>query len=202
MAVYVITDERDDPGSLLRACEAAIRGGADVIQLRRKHDSGRALIELGRRIRDLTSSYHALYIVNDRVDVAIATDADGVHIGQDDMPLSDAHRLLGQKIIGVSAATVEDARQAIIDGADYLGIGAIFATPSKAGADIAGLREISDVVHGCPLVAIGGIGEANANMVLSAGADGLAVVSAVMSARNPEEATRRLRNRVAGLRRR
>ena len=205
LALYVVTDERDDWDSLLKACTAALRGGAGAIQLRRKHDSGRSLIELGRALRDLTAAYHALYIVNDRVDVALATDADGVHVGQEDIPLSDARRLIGQKIIGVSAGTVAEARQAMAEGADYLGIGAIFATPSKADADISGLeglRAIAEAVHGCPLVAIGGIGEANANGVLAAGADGLAVVSAVMSARDPEEAARRLRQRVAVLRRR
>jgi thiamine-phosphate pyrophosphorylase len=160
---------------------------------------------LGRTLRDLTAAHQALYFVNDRVDVALATDANGVHIGQDDMPLSDARRLLGQKIIGVSATTLDEARRATTEGADYLGVGAVFATPSKADADIsglAGLRAIADVVHGCPLVAIGGIGEANADTVLEAGADGLAVISAVMSATDPEEAARRLRERVEALRRR
>ena len=205
LALYVVTDDRDDRDSLLRACQAALRGGAGAIQLRRKRDSGRSLIELGRTLRDLTAAHQALYFVNDRVDVALATDADGVHIGQDDMPLPDARRLLGQKIIGVSATTLDEARRATTEGADYLGVGAVFATPSKADADIsglAGLRAIADVVHGCPLVAIGGIGEANADTVLEAGADGLAVISAVMSATDPEEAARRLRERVEALRRR
>lgn len=199
LALYVVTDERNDRDSLLSACEAALRGGAGVIQLRRKHDGGRSLIELGRVLRDLTAAYRAFYIVNDRVDVALATGADGVHIGQDDMPISDARRLIGTKIIGVSVGTVEEARQAMADGADYLGVGAIFPTPSKADADVAGLaglRVIADAVAGCPLVAIGGIGQANANMVLEAGADGLAVVSAVMSAEDPEEAARCLLDQV------
>jgi thiamine-phosphate pyrophosphorylase len=199
LALYVVTDERDECDSLLGTCEAALRGGAGAIQLRRKHDSGRSLIKLGRLVRDLTAAYHALYIVNDRVDVALATGADGVHLGQDDMPLLDARRLIGEKLVGVSAGTVEEARRAMDSGADYLGIGAVFATRSKADADVLGLeglRTIADAVLGCPVVAIGGIHEANADMVLDAGADGLAVVSAVMAAWDPEEAARRLRQRV------
>ncbi len=205
LALYVVTDERDDRDSLLRVCQAALRGGAGAIQLRRKHDSGRTLIDLGRALRDLTAAHHALYFVNDRVDVALATDADGVHIGQDDMPLSDARRLLGRKIIGVSVTTLDEALSATHDGADYLGVGAVFATLSKADADISGLeglRAIAATVHGCPMVAIGGISHANADQVVDAGADGLAVISAVMSAADPEEAARRLRVRIEAQRRR
>lgn len=205
LALYVVTDERDDRDSLLRACQAALRGGASAIQLRRKRDSGRSLIDLGRALRDLTAAHNALYFVNDRLDVALATDADGVHIGQDDMPLSDARRLLGGKIIGVSATTLDEARRATTEGADYLGVGAVFATPTKADADISGLeglRAIAAAVDGCPLVAIGGISLTNADAVLEAGADGLAVVSVVMSAADPEEAARRLRGRVEAMRRR
>lgn len=205
LALYVVTDERDDWGSLLGACQEALRGGAGAIQLRRKRDSGRALVELGRALRELTAAHHALYIVNDRVDVALATDADGVHIGQDDMLLSDARRLLGQKIIGVSAATLDEALRAASGGADYLGVGAVFATPSKTDAEISGLEglhAIAAAVRACPLVAIGGISQARADAVLEAGADGLAVVSAVMSAADPEAAARSLRARVEAWRRR
>lgn len=147
---------------------------------------------------------HALYFVNDRVDVALATDADGVHVGQDDMPLLDARRLLGDKMIGVSATILEEARKAAGDGADYLGVGAMFATPSKKDADIAGverLRGIAGEGLGCPLVAIGGISEGNAEAVLEAGADGLVVISAVMSATDPGRAARRLHTQIEALRR-
>jgi thiamine-phosphate pyrophosphorylase len=205
LALYVLTDERDDRDSLLEVCEAALRGGAGVIQLRRKRESGRRLMELGWALRKLTTAYHALYIVNDRVDVALATDADGVHLGQDDMPLSEARRLMGQAIIGISARTIAEAQQAVDEGADYLGVGAIFATRSKLDAEIsglAGLRAIAAAIRECPLVAIGGIGEANAQRVLDAGAHGLAVVSAVMAAADPEEAARLLLQRVATGRRR
>ncbi len=205
LALYLVTDERDDWDSLLSICQHALRGGAGAVQLRRKHDSGRSLVELGRALRKLTAAYHALYFVNDRVDVALATDADGVHIGQEDMSLLDARRILGQKIIGVSATTLDEALRAANDGADYLGVGAVFSTPSKEDAKITGLpefRAIAGAVRSCPVVAIGGIDQSNAGAVLEAGADGLAVVSAVMSAANPEEAARLLRLHVETLRRR
>lgn len=195
LALYVITDEREDRDALLRSCEAALRGGAGAIQLRRKRDHGRSLIELGRQLRTLTIKYRALYLVNDRVDVALVTEADGVHIGQDDMPLKDARGLLGDKIIGVSTRTLDEAQKAIRDGSDYLGIGAIFASASKNDADIVGLtglRTLTSALRSIPLVAIGGISMANAERVLDAGADGLAVISAVMSAEDPEEAARSL----------
>ena len=203
LALYVITDERDDQDSLLEACQAALRGGTRVIQLRRKHDSGRSLIRLGWAIRELTAAHGALYLVNDHVDVALATDADGAHVGQDDMSLAEARRLLGQRIIGVSVATREEALKATGEGADYLGVGAIFATSTKTDADISGLeglRQIAEAIEGCPLVAVGGINAANAGAVLEAGAHGLAVVSAVMLAADPEEAARRLRAQVETVR--
>ncbi len=196
LSLYVVTDDRADVRDQLRVIERALKGGATTIQLRRKDDDGRVLVELGHQIRELTNRYQALYIVNDRVDIALLTDADGVHVGQSDIPCRDVRKLVGDKMIGVSAGTVEEAQTAFWDGADYLGVGAIFPTSSKPDADLcglSGLKSITSKVEDIPIVAIGGITLTNAARILSAGADGLAVVSAVMSAPHPEEACRDLK---------
>jgi len=192
LAVYIVTDERPDTQSLLCVVEQALKGGATAVQLRRKRDDGRRLVELGRELRRLTHRYEALYIVNDRVDIALLTEADGVHVGQSDISCRDVRRIAGSGIVGVSAATVDEARTAVADGADYLGVGAVFPTSSKTDADLCGLSGLGTIasqVSGIPIVAIGGISLANAAHVLSAGADGVAVVSAVMQAGKPATAT-------------
>ena len=196
--VYVITDAALSRGrSHVQVAAEAIRGGADAIQLRDKSASTRELVEVGFALRQLTREAGVLFIVNDRADVALAVDADGVHVGQDDMPAAIARRLLGpSKIIGVSAATPEEARQAKADGADYLGVGAIYATASKADAGLPTgpglLGEIKQAVD-LPIVAIGGVNVHNAAEAIRAGADGVAVISAVVSAPDIAQATRTLR---------
>ncbi|MCL6631129.1 MAG: thiamine phosphate synthase [Alicyclobacillus herbarius] len=195
LRVYVVTDERPDAETLVDTVRLALAGGATAIQLRRKQELGRRFVELGRALRQLAHDHGALFFINDRVDVAMVVDADGVHIGQDDISCRDARRLLGpDKVIGVSAETVTEARQAEADGADYLGVGAVFPTQSKPDAGytgLSGLKEIVEAVH-IPVVAIGGIHRGNASDVLRHGADGLAVVSAVMSAPQPDVATAEL----------
>lgn len=196
LGVYVVTDERPDVNHLLFVIAQALKGGATAVQLRRKHDGGRALVKLGQEIRRITREYAALYIVNDRVDIALLTDADGVHVGQSDISCEDVRRLVGDKTIGVSAATVDEANTAVRDGADYLGVGAIFPTPSKTDADICGLEGLQDIalkVTTVPIVAIGGITLNNATSVVGAGADGLAVVSAIMQATDPVAASTTLK---------
>ncbi|MBX6351964.1 MAG: thiamine phosphate synthase [Thermoflavifilum sp.] len=191
LRVYVVTDERPDAESLLQVVEAALAGGATAIQLRRKQELGRRFVDLGRAIRRLTAEAGALFFVNDRVDVAAIVDADGVHVGQEDISCQDARRLLGPgKWIGVSAETVEEALQAERDGADYLGVGAVYPTQSKPDAGytgLDGLRQIRAAVR-IPVVAIGGIDASRAPEVMATGADGVAVVSAVMSAPDPRQA--------------
>ncbi len=194
LRVYVITDERDDLPDLLRVLAAAAQGGATAVQLRRKAQLGREFVTFARALRDFTREAGLLFFVNDRVDVAQIVDADGVHVGQDDISCRDARRLLGDRIIGVSAETAEEALRAERDGADYLGVGAVYNTRSKADAGragLAGLAEIARLVR-IPVVGIGGISPENAGPVLQAGAAGLAVISAVMDAPDPERATRRL----------
>lgn len=196
--VYVITDAALSRGrSHLQVAGEAIRGGADVIQLREKSLSGRELVELGFQLRRLTREAGVLFIVNDRVDVALAVDADGVHVGQEDIPAAIVRRLIGpSKILGVSAATTEEALQAKADGADYLGVGAIYATNTKAdaGAPVgpARLGEIRRAV-GLPLVAIGGLNVHNAAEAIAHGADGVAVISAVVGAPDIFAATQALK---------
>ena len=194
LGVYVITDERADLADLLRVLAAAARGGATAVQLRRKAASGREFVAYARALRDWTRGAGVLFFVNDRVDVAQIVDADGVHVGQDDIACADARRLLGNRLIGVSAETTAEAKQAERDGADYLGVGAVYATKSKADAGRAGLVGLEEIVRSVriPVVGIGGVTAANAGPVLKAGAVGLAVISAVMDVPDPEDAARRL----------
>ena len=202
--LYGITDERCSRGrSHLEVAEAAIRGGADVIQLRDKEAPGGRLYEVALSLRKLTRDAGIPFLVNDRLDVAMAVDADGVHLGQEDLPASAARRILGPgKLLGVSAETEEAALLAERDGADYLGVGPVFearGTKPDAGTP-RGLARISLIraASRLPIVAIGGIDAGNARQVLEAGADAVAVISAVVSADDIEEAARRLKRSLGG----
>lgn len=192
--LYVITDPTlRDP---LEAVPLALQGGARIIQLRDKHAPTRQLVQVGQALRAMTRSYDALLIVNDRLDVALAIDADGVHLGQDDLPVPLARRIAGTRLlIGVSAETVEEALQAEQEGADYLGVGPMFPTATKpdAGTPVGPerLRAIKQAVR-IPVFGIGGITSQNAPAVLEAGADGICVISAVFASESPAEATRQL----------
>ncbi|GLG00244.1 thiamine-phosphate synthase [Alicyclobacillus hesperidum subsp. aegles] len=192
LAVYAITDDREDTKSLLAAVEAALAGGATAIQLRRKRDDGGPLLRLGLEIRRLTREAGALYIVNDRVDIALLTEADGIHVGQTDIPCTRVRELAPEQLIGVSARTTAEALEAERDGADYVGVGAVFPTTTKADAIHSGIDTLRAIAgtSSIPVVAIGGIDIARAPQVLAAGADGLAVVSAIMSAPSPRDAAR------------
>ncbi|MHB1132091.1 MAG: thiamine phosphate synthase [Chloroflexota bacterium] len=185
--LYVITDSKLSLGrSDAEVVREAIAGGATIIQLRDKHAGGKHLVEVGRQLRAITREAGVLFVVNDRVDVALAVEADGVHVGQDDMPADLVRRLIGPgMILGVSAATVAEAERAKADGADYLGVGALFATATKDDAGTpTGLAVIGEIKRalGLPIVGIGGINHRNAADVIRAGADGVAVISAVVSA--------------------
>ncbi|MCS7282230.1 MAG: thiamine phosphate synthase [Anaerolineae bacterium] len=197
-SLYVITDSKLSRGrSHLEVIRAAIAGGATVVQYREKEGTTRRMIEEARALRELTRQAGVLFIVNDRVDIALAVDADGVHVGQDDMPASLARKLMGPgKIVGVSVDNLEQALQAERDGADYVGAGPIFATPTKPdAAPPIGLEGLAEICRGVsiPVIAIGGINAENAGTVIAAGAAGIAVVSAVVAAPDVEAAARRLR---------
>jgi len=204
-SLYVITDRRLSGGrSHLEVMRAAIEGGATAIQLRDKEATTRELIEAGLALRELTRERGVAFIVNDRVDVALAVDAEGVHVGQDDMPAKLARKLVGpDKIVGVSASTLEEALQAEADGADYVSASPVFSTPTKPDAPpptgLEGLQAFVEALR-VPVVAIGGINESNVEEVIKAGAAGVAVISAVVAAPNIAEAARRLRARIEAAR--
>ena len=178
--IYVLTDPRRDPTETARA---ALEGGARIVQLREKSLPTPRLIDLARSLRDLAHEHAALFIVNDRVDVALAAGADGVHLGPDDMHPRDARALLGQRIVGASVSTVEEAAAAA-PFATYFGVGAIYGSATKLDAgDAVGparIAEIRAAFPHIPIVAIGGITRANIGAVGRAGADAAAVVSAVV----------------------
>jgi thiamine-phosphate pyrophosphorylase len=202
--LHVITDAKASRGrSHLEVAEAAIAGGADVLQLRDKEASGGRLYREALQLRVLTRDAKVPFIVNDRLDIALAVDADGVHVGQSDLPASVVRRVMGPgKILGVSVDTVEEAAQAEKDGADYLGVGPVFearGTKPDAGEPV-GLDRIARIRRHCrlPIVAIGGIDAGNARKVREAGADGAAVISAIVSADDIAGAARRLKRILEG----
>jgi len=206
--LYVVTSSALSRGRPTEAIvAAALAGGADAIQLREKTLSTLALVRLGQVLRRLTREAGALLIVNDRVDVALAVEADGVHlghIGQEDMPPDIARRLMGpEAIIGVSAATAEEARLAEQLGADYLGVGPMYPSASKADAgEAVGPERIAELRAACslPIVGIGGITAERVAPVIRAGASGVAVIGAVVGAEDPAEAARDLKRAIAAAR--
>jgi len=176
----------------------AVAGGADTIQFRQKSGSTREMIEIARAMKRVCAEAGAVLIVNDRIDVALAAEADGVHLGQDDFPLPLAREMLGpDKIIGGSAVTRAEAEKCLAEGADYVGFGPVYPTTSKDDAGPAtGLTLLKEVVRNisAPVVGIGGIGPSNAAEVLAAGAHGLAVISSICCQEDPAQATRDLLN--------
>lgn len=178
--------------------DAAIAGGVDVVQVREKHRSAADQLAIARELRDPTAAADVTLVVNDRIDVAVAAGADGVHLGDDDLPVAEARDQLGEgAIIGRSVSTVDNALTAEENGADYLGVGAVYATSSKdvdedeQAIGIDALAEIADAVE-IPIVGIGGITPDRAADVVEAGAAGVAVISAITAADDPESATRAL----------
>ncbi|WP_128905442.1 thiamine phosphate synthase [Halorubrum amylolyticum] len=197
---YLVTQASRSAGrETAEIVEAALDGGVDAVQLREKDRSARERYELGRRLRGLTADAGVPLIVNDRVDLAAAVDADGVHLGQSDLPVAVAReRLGGEAIVGVSASTVSEARAAADAGADYLGVGAVYATDTKDvpaetnGVGPERVASIADAVD-LPVVGIGGIDAGNAGAVAEAGAAGVAVVSAITAADDPRAAAAEIR---------
>lgn len=205
-SLYLVTDRSLSRGrSTPEIVRAAVQGGATCVQLREKTCSTREFIAEALAVRGFLKSRGIPLIINDRVDIALAVGADGVHLGQGDMPLAMARSILGEsKIIGISAESLRDAIAAESAGADYLGVSPIFATPTKtdttAPLGLEGLRAIRREVK-LPLVAIGGLNASNAAAVIAGGADGVAVVSAIVAAEDPERAARELARHIAHARR-
>jgi thiamine-phosphate pyrophosphorylase len=197
LKLHVLTDRASSQGrDILTVARAALAGGATVIQLRDKTASTAQLLAEGYALRALTRAYGALLIINDRVDIALAVEADGAHIGQDDLPAPLARQLLGsERILGISAGNCAEAAGALAAGADYLGVGPIFGTRSKADAGLPiGTEFLAELAarSTLPLVAIGGITAENAALAIQAGASGIAVITAVTTATDIEAATRLL----------
>jgi thiamine-phosphate diphosphorylase len=194
--LYVIIDAQMAQGrDLVDLTRAVLRGGAHIIQLRDKvHDKGDVL-PVAHRIRGVCDEHGALLIINDHADLAVACNAHGLHLGQHDLPIEEARAILHpHQIIGRSNATLEEALASERQGADYLAVGAIFPTDSKENTRPAGLETLERVKTqvSVPVVAIGGIGLDNVRQVMTAGADAVCVISAVVGDPNPEEAARRL----------
>lgn len=185
--LYAITGEEFHPNRpLLEVMEEAILGGADIIQLRDKTSSKRVVLEKARALRELTKKYNVPFIINDHIDVALAVDADGIHLGQDDLPLEEARKIVGpNKIIGISTHHIDEARAAEAGGADYIGVGPIFPTKSKKDVvDPVTTAYIEQVVKeiNIPFVAIGGIKKHNVDQVLEAGATRICMISEIVGA--------------------
>lgn len=181
--------------SLLSKVESAIKGGVTLVQLREKNTDGKEFFEKAKKLKELLRRYQIPLIINDRIDIALAVEADGVHIGQKDLPVEAVRKIVPENmIVGVSAKTVEEAKQAEQMGADYLGVGAVFPTNSKKDAEVLAegmLRKITQSVS-IPAVAIGGIHEGNIVKLTDQGIDGVAVVSAILSAENGYQSTKQL----------
>lgn len=197
MQLYVVTDRSWLNGrSLEDQVEEIAASGATFLQLREKHLSEEAFLEEAKKIKKIATRHGIPFVINDNIEVALRAGADGVHVGQSDMQAKDVRRLIGEeKILGVSANTVEQAVKAQESGADYLGVGAVFSTSTKLDANDVSfetLRRICEAVT-IPVVAIGGIGEANVLKLRGSGVHGIAVISAIFASPDVAAATRRLR---------
>ena len=194
--LYLITSPTED---LLDVVDSALQGGLTLVQYRDKDDDDNLRLAIAQQLCQLCHQYGALFIVNDRVDLALAVDADGVHLGQQDIPIALAREILGfGKIIGRSTTNPDEMAAAIAEGADYIGVGPVYATPTKPNKKPAGLEYLKYAVSNCPIpwYAIGGIDVSNLHEVLSTGATRVAVVRAIMQADNPRSVVRHFINQL------
>ena len=190
LRLYLVTDPALHGGRGVTAtCEEALAAGVKFVQLRDKNASTLSLYNSAAELKDLCGKYSSYFVVNDRIDVAMAVKADGVHLGQSDMPASTARSILGpDAVIGVSVRTVEQAKKAMIDGADYVAANLVFSTNTKKDIkEPLGLEMVSAIsaASSLPLIAIGGINPQNTGLVMNAGCAGIAVVTAIMNAESP-----------------
>lgn len=202
-SVYLVTDRDLLKGrKLTEVIEEAILGGTSIVQLREKCASSLEFYEIAKEVKKVTDKYNVPLIINDRIDIALAIDASGVHLGQSDIPCSIARKILPQgKIIGVSAHNLNEAEKALKDGADYLGCGAVFNTSTKKDVttlSYEGLKEITDNIN-IPIVAIGGINENNIITLKGSGINGVAVVSSIIGKENVKGASEKLKELVKKL---
>ncbi|MGX6990427.1 thiamine phosphate synthase [Pseudolactococcus reticulitermitis] len=199
-SLYLVTDsDLMSTETLEEAVEQAILGGVTLVQLREKTASSKVFLDTARRVKKVTSQYGVPLLINDRVDIALAINAEGVHIGQDDLPLADVRRLIGaDKLIGVSARNLAEAQAACKAGADYLGVGAMYATDTKTDAQLVSLAELAEIraAINLPIVVIGGINKASILDFKAMGIDGFAVVSAIMGQTEIKKAANELKGLV------
>ena len=196
-SIYLVTDHNCLQGRDFLGCiENALQGGVTLVQLREKNVDGGIFLQRAVAVKNLCDKYNVPLLINDRIDVALACKAAGVHLGQDDIPPSAARAILGpDAIIGVSAHSCEEALAAEKDGADYLGVGAVFPTNSKDDASEVGLNMLKEIrqISKLPIVGIGGINAQNYTQVRAAGAQGAAIISGILAAENIEDEVRKIK---------
>jgi len=191
LSLYLVTNNSEDEEKFLNIIEESLKGGVSVVQLREKKAETLDFYNLALKVKEITQKYNVPLIINDRIDI----DAEGVHIGQSDMPAQIARLLIGKdKILGVSAANIKEAKKAQRDSADYIGVGAVYPTNTKDDATSVSKKELKEIVKSVdiPAVAIGGITQENAHELNDCGIDGISVVSAIMNSQNPKTASENL----------
>ncbi len=202
-SLYFITDSSNyTEQEFINRLEKALQGGVTLMQLREKDKTTREYIELARKVHSITKKYNVPLIIDDRVDVALAIDAEGVHVGQSDMPVYLARKLMGEnKIIGATTKTVEQAKEAFEQGADYLGVGAIYPTTTKVKTVLTSTDTLKDICNAVPIPvnAIGGLNKDNIDVLEDIPISGICVVSAIMKADDPKKATEELKARAKEL---
>lgn len=196
-SLYLVTDRGlMSTQTLTEAVEQAILGGCTMVQLREKESSSLEFYEQAQEVKQITDRYGVPLIINDRVDIALAVEAAGIHIGQSDLPVPDVRRLIGMEmLLGVSVSSSEEAGKAMEDGADYLGVGAMFPTGTKIDANAVSMEELRRIrrMTNLPIVVIGGINLENAELFRPMGIDGLAVVSAIIGQSNIRKAAAQMK---------
>ncbi len=196
--MYVTDDRITDDNSFFEILEAGLKGGVSIVQLREKSLDTRPFFLRAKRAKFICDKYGVPFIINDRIDIALAVEADGVHLGQKDMPVSEARKLLGKgKIIGLSVGDLEQAKESNTENVDYIGLSPIFSTSTKTKdldppLGIEGLKKIRTISQR-PVVCIGGVNKSNTGEIIGCGADGVAVISAMSQASDPEKETRELK---------
>lgn len=203
--LYFITDSTGfSEEEFLARVRSALEGGVTILQLREKNRTTREYIDLAAKVHEITKDYNVPLIIDDRVDVMLATGAEGVHVGAEDMPVATARKLIGkEKILGATAKTVEAARKAYEDGADYLGVGAIYPTTTKVKTVLTSTDTLRDITKAVPIPvnAIGGLNKDNLDVLKGIDIKGVCAVSAIMKADSPKEAARSLLNAFEDIRR-
>ncbi len=195
LSLYLVTDDSSDEKKFLNTIEESIKGGVKVVQIREKTADTLTFYNLALEVKKITDKYDIPLIINDRVDIALAIDADGVHVGQSDLPCDITRKLIGEsKILGISASKISEAKKAQKEGADYIGAGAIFPTATKDDAPSVTKDELRDIVESIdiPVVAIGGIKLSNVDEIKDCGIKGISVVSEIMDSNDPKKTSEEL----------